>query len=149
MRFKEEIPMIVWLKNPTTGEFEKSGFFPADCRAMIATDTRKPAGDYTLEEAEKLVADMIAKKRKYYRYEIHPTTASQLKHKAKAKPAAKPKPEPKAKAAKKETGKQRRARLKGAGLCTACGKRKARKGFCECQTCADYYSKWAAKRGGK
>jgi hypothetical protein len=145
--------MIVVLKNPTTGEFERSGFFPNDCRAMIATDTSKPAGNYTLEEAEKLVADMIAKKRKYYRYEIHPTTASQLKHRPKVAPKAKAptkaKPEPKPKSVKKESGKQRRVRLIRENKCTACGKRAPRKGRRECKECADYYRTWAVQNAGK
>ena len=47
---------------------------------------------------------------------------------------------------KKETGHERRLRLKAAGLCTACGKRKARKGLCECRTCATYYNDWARKK---
>jgi ribosome-binding protein aMBF1 (putative translation factor) len=55
--------------------------------------------------------------------------------------------------AKKETGKQRRARLIREHICTACGKRKARKKdgkwLTECAACAAYYAKWAAKKAGK
>jgi hypothetical protein len=72
--------MLVWLKNPTTGVFEKSGMFPEGCRAMIAIDTDKPAGDYTIEAALALVGNMIGQGKdcSNYRFEIHPTTASQL-----------------------------------------------------------------------
>lgn len=51
----------------------------------------------------------------------------------------------------KETGHQRHLRLKAAGICTACGKRKAQarpasKGggrYSECRECRAYYSQWA------
>lgn len=60
----------------------------------------------------------------------------------------------KLKPAKKETGAQRHARLKKAGICTACGKRKAAprpqaKGggrYNECRQCRAYYSQWAKDR---
>ena len=51
---------------------------------------------------------------------------------------------------KKETGHARRLRLIRAGKCTACGKRKPRKGRRECKTCAEYYAGWErahAKKG--
>ena len=136
--------MLVWLKNPTTGVFEKSGNFPSDCRAQIAVDTAKPSGDYTLDEALAIVGEAIGKGKsvEHYRYEIHPTTASQLKHRVKAKSVR-----PKTKTAfKKESGKQRRARLKAAGICTACGKRKAAPGRPECRQCIRYYHDWAKAR---
>ncbi len=64
------------------------------------------------------------------------------------------------KPAKKETGHARHLRLKAAGICTACGKRKAvprpqSKGgghYNECRECRAYYQQWAkdpAKKGGK
>ena len=44
-----------------------------------------------------------------------------------------------------ETGKQRRARLIREHKCTACGKRRPRKGRRECGPCARYYAIWAQK----
>jgi hypothetical protein len=148
--------MIIFKKLPD-GTWEKSGeILPTETHYRIAVDAENPeAIVYLAADAVREVEARIAKLDcPNYRYELAMPPASLLKkareesekiiHRilrgsSKAAKVRKPK------AKKKESGKQRRARLKREGLCTACGKNKARKGKCECRECAEYYNGWAAK----
>jgi hypothetical protein len=150
--------MIIFKKLPN-GTWEKSGeVLPTEQFYRIAPDAQDPekvplpCADAIAEVERRIAAGTQA-----YRFELASPPASF--HKAareraekgikkildsKAKAVRKSKP---AKKAKKESGAQRRARLKREGKCTACGKRQPRKGRTECGVCAKYYRDWAKKAG--
>ena len=155
----------------------------AHMQILVDADSKPLNGLYKYPEAIKLVEDAIAKGAgDHYRYEMVSASAKALsragiKAQPKPRPAkktsapAKPKATTKSRYAgksapnaKKETGAQRRARLKAAGLCTACGTRKAAPKpkaqggghYSECSDCREYYNQWAkdhakkaAKRGAR
>jgi hypothetical protein len=139
--------MIIFKRLPD-GTWEKSGaILPTETHYRIAVDALDP------EKEVRTCADAIAEVERrieagtdFYRAELAMPPAKFLKP---APEAAEKTVKRILKAKKKETGKQRRARLKREGLCTACGKRKARKGKCECKTCNDYYTKWATAKAKK
>jgi hypothetical protein len=147
--------MIIFKKLPD-GTWERSGSIrPTETHYRIAVDAENPESIlYLAADAVREVEARIAKLNcPSYRFELAMPPASLLNkareqsekiihrilRNTKAKAVRKPK--------KKETGKQRRARLKREGLCTACGKRAPRKGRTECKKCSDYYKAWAQKAG--
>ena len=138
--------MIIFTKSKSG--WEKSGaILPTEQLYRIAVDALDPEKK-TLPCAEAIaeVERRIAAGTDSFRFELASPPASTKKP---ARKAAEKTVKRILKTAKKESGKQRRARLKKAGLCTACGKRKARKGRTECKTCSDYYRDWAKKAGKK
>jgi hypothetical protein len=142
--------MIIFKKLPD-GTWQKSGeILPTESHYRIAVDAENPeATAYLASDAVREVEQRTKVGTQSYRYELAmpPTTflkaACEHAEKAIKKILATPKSKPPKK--RKETGKQRRARLKREGLCTACGKRKARKGRTECKSCSNYYRNWAVK----
>jgi hypothetical protein len=154
----EESPMIIFKKLPG-GTWQKSGeILPTERYYAIAVDALNPERmALPCEQAIQEVENRIKAGTEAFRFELASPPASF--HKAAREQAEKGihkilRATTKAKMAKpskrkKESGKQRRARLKREGLCTACGKRKPQKDRFECKTCADYYKKWAAKKAGK
>jgi hypothetical protein len=145
--------MIIFKKLPD-GTWEKSGaILPTEREYRIAVDAENPERmAYPCADAVTEVENRIKAGTASYRFELASPPASYKKASRKAanKTIKKILRNPEApKSKKKETGKQRRARLKREGKCTACGKRKARKGHCECKECNDYYTNWAAAKAKK
>lgn len=163
--------MIIFRKLPDN-TWEKSGeVLPTEKGYLIAVDAEPAGGPNSsilmvpatraVAYVEKLIAENQTGD--HYRYELAMPPAKLLKRArrasertvkrildtAKTPSKAAPKTRHAGKHKAKETGKQRRARLIREGKCTACGKRKPRKGRRECKQCADYYAKWAAKKAGK
>jgi hypothetical protein len=162
--------MIIFKRLPD-GTWERSGsILPTETHYRIAVDAENPERmTYPCDHAVQEVENRIKAGTSSYRFELAMPPARFLKSARAPEPKVDEKAahelgektvrrilrntakaavrKPKAKNA--ETGKQRRARLKREGLCTACGKRKPQKDRFECKTCADYYKAWAAKKAGK
>ena len=139
--------MIIFTKKPD-GSWEKSGeIYSTETHYRIAVDANDPeANFYKAADAVAEVEDRIAKGTEAYRFELAMPPKRMLnKARAKSKRILK-------KVLKRagESAKARRARLKKAGICADCGKRKASKGFVSCGPCRTYYRDWEAKaRKGK
>lgn len=155
--------MIIFRRLPD-GTWERSGaILPTEAHYQIAVDAQNPERMiYPCDHAIQEVENRIKAGTTAYRFELAMPPAIAKRKAAneqkikkivgrpeKAKAMRRARKSKAKKSGKPETGKQRRARLKREGLCTACGTRKARRGFTECKTCADYYNKWAAKKAKK
>lgn len=150
--------MIVFQKD-SSGWQNTGDQLPTETTVTIAVDANKPERmTYRFADAIQEVENRIKQGTTAYRFEIAGAPARLQRKpqpvqatKAPAKPKSTPKPK-----GKKETGKQRHARLKAEGICTACGKRKpaprpkAKGGgrYNECAACRAYYKKWESKKQG-
>jgi hypothetical protein len=157
--------MIIFKRLPD-GTWEKSGaILPTETHYRIAVDAENPERMIdTCAHAIQEVENRIKQGTTNYRFELAmpPTSLMEAARRAGDKTVKRildnAEPMPKSgkpiKAAtkskgKKETGKQRRARLIREHKCTCCGKRAPRKGRRECKDCADYQSKWTKARAKK